>query len=196
VAVPEPPSIPELARRLQAGDADAAQLLFSCYAQRLAHLAEQHLSRKLAARLDGEDVVQSVFRTFFRRSASGEFTIDSSAELWGLLVKITLLKVRAKARQHQAGMRDVGAEAEGGEAWLLAAQAQEPGPEEAAALLDQIEALVRGLPAVYAQILQMRLHGWQAKEIAVELRLSRQTVYRVLALLQERLDDSVGAGGA
>src|SRR5262245_34433015 len=71
-------------------DAQVVALLFERYARRLAHLAEQHLSRKLAGRLDGEDVVQSVFRTFFRRSALGEFRIDSSDQIWRLLVKMTV----------------------------------------------------------------------------------------------------------
>jgi ECF sigma factor len=106
--------IPALVQQLRAGNRDAAEKLFARYAQRLTRLAEQHLSRKLAGRLDGEDVVQSVFRTFFRRSATGEFRIDSSAQLWQLLVKITLLKARAKARYHTADKRDAGAEQPGG----------------------------------------------------------------------------------
>src|SRR3954451_5154153 len=108
----------KLLKGVQNGDAAAVAQLFDRYAQRLARLAEQHLSRKMAGRLDGEDVVQSVFRTFFRRSAQGEFQIDSSAQIWRLLVKITLLKARAKGRHHTAGVRDVGAEAAlGDENW-------------------------------------------------------------------------------
>ena len=98
--------IAELVERLRAGDPRAAEELFAAYAQRLTCLAEQQLSRKLAARLDGADVVQSVFRTFFRRSAAGEFRIDSSAQLWRLLVKITVRKARALARYHSAKQRD------------------------------------------------------------------------------------------
>src|SRR5262245_16859408 len=80
-------------RRWSAGDQVAAGQLFDRYAARLTQIAGQHLSRKLAGREDGEDVVQSVFRTFFRRSTEGHFQIDSSAQLWRLLVKITLQKV-------------------------------------------------------------------------------------------------------
>src|SRR4051812_21442790 len=144
--------------RWQAGDGRAAAELFARYAQRLTRLGEQHLSRKLAGREDGEDLVQSVFRTFFRRCAGGEFQIDSSGQLWRLLVKITLLKARARGRYHTADKRDVGAEEkdEGG-AWMLAAVSREPGPDEAAALVDQIEALLRGLPPLYCHILDLRL---------------------------------------
>ena len=71
----------DLIRRLREGDPKGADELFAQYARRLTRVAEQHLTRKLAGRIDGEDVVQSVFRTFFRRSAEGEFRIDGSAQL-------------------------------------------------------------------------------------------------------------------
>jgi RNA polymerase sigma-70 factor (ECF subfamily) len=167
-----------LVQRLQAGDADAAALLFARYARQLTRLAEQHLSRKMAARLDGEDVVQSAFRTFFRRSAAGEFRIDSSAQLWRLLVRITVLKARARARQHTAARRDPGAEQPGGgEAGLLEAVTREPGPD-------------------YCQVLTLRLEGHAVAEIAPRLGVSRQTIYRALELLQRRLTDSTAADEA
>jgi RNA polymerase sigma factor (sigma-70 family) len=183
--------VADLLQRFQAGDQRAAEELFARYAQRLTRLAEQHLSRKLAGRLDGEDVVQSVFRTFFRRSADGEFRIDSSAQLWQLLVKITLLKARAKGRYHTADKRDAGAEQPGGaEDWLPQAVAHDPGPEEAAVLVDQIESLLRGLPPLHAQVLEHRLEGRNVTDIASQLGVSRVTVHRVLNLLQQRLETS------
>jgi RNA polymerase sigma factor (sigma-70 family) len=189
-----PNAIAELVERLRSGDPRAAEEIFARYAQRLTYLAEQQLSRKLAARLDGADVVQSVFRTFFRRSAAGEFRIDSSAELWRLLVKITLKKARAYGREHTAGMRDVVAEAPGGGAGLLIhAVAHEPGPAEAAALVDEIEKLLRGLPALYCDLLQLRLEGHSMSDTAARLGVSRRTVYRGLQLLQQRLNRSAGS---
>ena len=173
---------------LRGGDPQAAEQLFARYAQRLTCLAEQQLSRKLAARLDGADVVQSVFRTFFRRSSAGEFRIDSSAELWRLLVQITLQKARAYGRQHTAGVRDVAAEEPGGgAAFLREIVAHEPGPEEAAVLIDQIETLLRGLPPLYCDLLQLRLEGHSVSDTAVRLGVSRRTVHRGLHLLQQRL---------
>ena len=175
-------------RRWGAGDQQAAELLFARYAAHLTQVAEQHLSRKVAAREGAEDVVQSVFRTFFRRSAGGEFRIDSSAELWRLLVQITLRKARAYGRQHTAGVRDVAAEAPGGGAALLTqALAHEPGPAEAAALVDQIEEMLRGLPGLYCDLLQLRLEGHSVSDTAVRLGVSRRTVHRGLHLLQQRL---------
>jgi DNA-directed RNA polymerase specialized sigma24 family protein len=189
---------PDLLQQLRDGDPHAAEALFALYAQRLTRIAEEHLSARLAGRIDGSDVVQSVFRTFFRRSAEGEFRIDSSAQLWRLLVKITLLKARAKGRYHTAGIRNVGAEAGpaaggSGEEWLVQAVSCTPGPLEAAMLVDQIETLLRGLPPMYCRVLDLRLQGFGPTEIATRLDVSRQTVHRALGLLQERLEsDSRG----
>jgi RNA polymerase sigma-70 factor (ECF subfamily) len=180
----------ELTSRLRSGDLRAAELLFARYARRLTCLAEAHLSRRVARRADGEDVVQSVFRTFFRRSAAGEFRIDNSAELWRLLVRITVRKAQATGRRHTAAVRDVAAEAEGGEAWLLEAVSHEPDPAEAAALVDGIEAALRGLPALYGHVLERRLQGDGTGEIAAGMGVSRRTVERALKLLAERLKRS------
>lgn len=187
--------LPELIRRLRAGDPQAPDEVYALFARRLTRIAEQHLSQKIAGRLDGDDVVQSVFRTFFRRSAAGEFRIDSSAHLWRLLVKITLLKVRAKSRHHTAGLRDAGVEAgAGGEPWLIEAVSREPGPLEAVMLIDQIETLLHGLPPFHCHVLDLRLQGVGPSDIASHLGVSRQTIRRALTLLQDRLEgDSRGA---
>jgi RNA polymerase sigma-70 factor, ECF subfamily len=186
---PEPP--PDAwDERLGRRDPAAAEQIFARYARRLVRVAEQYLSRRLSGRFDGEDVVQSVFRTFFRRAEEGQFRIDSSAQLWQLLVRITVLKARAKGRYHTAGLRDAGAEAGGDPGALLAgALAGEPGPDEAAVLVDQIDALLRRLPEVYGRVLELRLCGDHVTEIAERLGLSRQGIYRMLALLQDRLAD-------
>jgi RNA polymerase sigma-70 factor (ECF subfamily) len=182
----EPEQISTLVQRLHDGDPQAANLLFERYARRLARAAEQHLAQKLAGRLDGEDVVQSVFRTFFRRHAAGEFRLDSTAQLWRLLLQMTLRKARFQARFHLAARRDASAEAND-DFTLAQAVAHEPGPAEAAALVDQIDALLRGLPELHVRILEMRLQGWTVVEVARQMGVCRQTVYRVLDLLGERL---------
>ena len=181
-------SIRQLLSRWKDGDEAAARVVFERYARRLAALAEKHLSQKLAARVDGEDIVQSVFRTFFKRSARGEFHIQKSAEIWQLLVTITLAKVRSEARRHTADKRDVNAESPAAlEAWLPQAINTEPGPDEAAALVDQIESLLKNLPDPYYKILSMRLAGHSRTDIATQMNVSRQTVHRSLTILQQRL---------
>jgi RNA polymerase sigma-70 factor (ECF subfamily) len=170
-------------------DADVARL-FDRFAGRLAQVAQRNLDRRLAGRIDGEDVVQSAFRTFFRRSARGEFAIESSSEMWRLLVHITIRKARAKGRYHTAAKRDALAEVSLQNIGDLLRH--EPGPDEAVALVDLIETLLEGLPAWYGDALHKRLEQRSVSEIADELRISRQSVHRAFRLLQQRLDREVG----
>jgi RNA polymerase sigma factor (sigma-70 family) len=177
----------ELFHRWRSGDERAAADLFRLYSAKLTALAERNLSHRLIQRLDGEDIVQSVFRTFFTRSARGEFRIKNSVELWQLLVKITLSKARSQARRHTSEKRDVNAEIHGVEEWMLEAFTSDPGPLEAATLLDQIETVLDGLPNAYGEVLALSLEGSTRTEIAQKLGISRQTVYRAISLLKERL---------
>ena len=76
---PDPP-LTDLLPLLPAGDDRAARAVFDRYSNRLIRLAGKHLNQRLAGRVDPEDVVQSVFRTFFRRGLDGEFQLDGSAQ--------------------------------------------------------------------------------------------------------------------
>src|SRR5262245_22327236 len=146
-----------LARNLRHRPADAAEVIFARYAKRLSRLADRYLSRKLAGRVDAEDVVQSAFRTFFRRCAAGEFQIDRSTQIWQLLAKITVTKARVQGRRHTAARRAVSAEESPAKDFDPVAAS--PGAEDAAALVDQIEALLEGLSEQHCQVLQRRLQG-------------------------------------
>jgi RNA polymerase sigma factor (sigma-70 family) len=178
-------------KRTQQADPWDPDQMFARYARRLTRVAEQYVSRKLAGRRDDEDVFEAVFRTFFRRSGQREFQIDSSTQLWRRLVKITLQKARDKRRHETAERRGVKDEVSGnGQGWLVEALVREPGPADAAALVDQIDVMLRGLPPIYCQILDLQLQGWNTMEIARRLGISCQTVYRALDLLQQRLEDA------
>jgi RNA polymerase sigma factor (sigma-70 family) len=186
--VDEADPVADWIRRWSAGDPQAAELLFRRYAARLTQIAEQYLSPTLAAREGSEDVVQSVFRTFFRRSSAGLFQIDSSAQVWRLLVKITVQKVRTRARYHGAKKRSAAAEVRPeDESWVSEALAREPDPAAAAELVDLMEAMLKGMPPLYCRVLELRLQGMVPADVARELNISRNTVYRALDLFKQRL---------
>ena len=172
-------------RRLRAGESDAVQKLFDDYSRKLVRLAGNHIHPALLKRFDGEDVVQSVFRTFFRRQEEGKFRIEHSQELWQLLATLTLCKTRSHARRHTAERRDATADrAMSEENGMFDGQ---PSPEDALALWEEIDLVLNGLPDRTGEIISMRLEGKNRQEIAQELNLSRQTIHRILKLVQERL---------
>src|SRR5947199_272083 len=97
----------ELLERYRRHDEAAAEALFCRYAERLTRLARVRLSRRLAARVDTEDVVLSAYRSFFVLARAGGVALRQSGDLWRLLVRITLRKVCRSARRHRADCRSV-----------------------------------------------------------------------------------------
>ncbi len=171
--------------RLKAGDSNAVKKLFDDYSRRLVRLAGNNIHPALLKRFDGEDVVQSVFRTFFRRQEEGKFQIEHSQELWQLLATLTLCKTRSHVRRHTAERRDATADrAMSDEDQLFDRQ---PSPGDAMALWEEIDLVLEGLPDRTGEIISMRLEGKNRTEIAKELNLSRQSIHRILKLVQQRL---------
>src|SRR5882672_2722229 len=82
----------DMIERCRRGDQDAARELFDAYVARLIPLAKRRISQRLASRVDAEDIVQSVFRTFFARLKDYKFEISDQDDLFRLLMRITVHK--------------------------------------------------------------------------------------------------------
>ena len=89
------------------GDQDAATQLYLRYARRLNSLVESQCSTELAHRVGVDDIVQSIFGSFFRLIRQGFYDAPDAEELWGLLLVIAIHKVREKAVYHRAAKRDM-----------------------------------------------------------------------------------------
>src|SRR5581483_7579718 len=85
-------SFRELMSQLRAGDETAAGEVFQRFAQRLIGLARTHLDSWIRQKEDPEDVVQSVYKSFFARYGEGQFRVANWNDLWSLLTLITLRK--------------------------------------------------------------------------------------------------------
>ena len=72
-------------RQLAEGDEQVVGEFWKEYGKRLQALASGYLTSRLQRREGPEDVVQSVCRTFLRRSRAGEFHLADRDALWGLL---------------------------------------------------------------------------------------------------------------
>jgi RNA polymerase sigma-70 factor (ECF subfamily) len=181
-----------LLRRLQTGQADASTELYVRYAERLLALAAAQSSSDLARRVDPEDIVQSVFRTFFRRATLGHYTVPDGEEIWKLLLVIALNKVRATGAFHRAAKRDVRRTADG-EAFDRAIDS-EPGQDEAAMnfLRLTVEELLEGMPAAHRRMIELRIEGHEVNDIAAAVKRSKRSVERVLHDFRKHLDTLIG----
>jgi RNA polymerase sigma-70 factor (ECF subfamily) len=177
-----------LLRRVQGGQPDASMQLYLRYAERLHALVVSQSSRELARRVDAEDIVQSVFRTFFRRAADGHYSVPDGEEIWKLLLVIALNKVRAAGAHHRAAKRDVR-QTVGGEALERALESQRTHDEGALTILRMVvEELLQGMPTANRQMIELRIEGYEVAEITEKVRRSKRTVERVLQGFRARLE--------
>lgn len=179
-----------LLRRFRGGVDHAATLLYFRYADHLLSLTEARLGRDLAPRVDPEDIVQSVFRTFFRRAALGQFEVPAGGDLWKLFLVLALNKIRNAGAHHRAARRDVRrTAAEAGEALGQAAA-----PDALTVLQVVIEEVLAALPPSARPIVELRVEGHEVAEIARRAGRSVRSVERVLRDFRERLLASLAAG--
>ena len=184
-------------QRLNQADASSFGQLFDRYSKQLVRLANENIHPALEKRFDGEDIVQSVMRTFFRRQKEGRLQIEREQQLWQLLVTITICKTRSAARRHTADKRNVYTEQQLPN--LSDFQNREASPEDSIALWEEIGVALQGLPEPASEILAARLEGKNQTEIANEMNLTRQTIHRILKLVERRLSsrfDHTAAGNS
>lgn len=187
----------ELLARFQDGDARAFEEIFARYIDRLTRLARSRLSPKLARRLDPEDVVLSAWRSFFLAAGAGRFSLKRSGDLWRLLASITLHKLYRQARSHTADRRTVDGECVLAESDAMAfATDREPTPEEAVALAEELEHIMRGLDDFGRRVLELRLQGETHAEIAADTKRSERSVRRKLHEIQKTLQSRWGTEDA
>jgi RNA polymerase sigma-70 factor (ECF subfamily) len=188
-----PTSFADLMSRLRDGDEEAASAVFRRFARRLIGLAGQRLQDLVRPKVDAEDVVQSVFRSFFRRQRQGQFDLGNWDHLWSLLALITARKCAKKnAHFHKPG-RDVRLErhspaGEDQPADLWEVLSREPTPEDAAILLETVEQILRGLRPEEREMVLLRAQGHSVHEVSAALDRTERKVQRVLERVRKRLD--------
>jgi RNA polymerase sigma-70 factor (ECF subfamily) len=190
------PSDRTLLRRLRGGSEDAATQLYLRYAKRLRGLIRSRCSAQVQRCIEPEDLVQSVFRRFFRRVRQGDYDVPAGEELWGLFLVIALNRIRAEETFQRASKRDLRRTVHGPDEIPLAIAAEH---DENSLLVLQLtigEALEK-LPSAQRQMLELRIQGHEVAEIARLTGRAKRTVERNLqevrthlrSLLEEKTSD-------
>lgn len=174
-----------LMRRLRTGSEDAATQLYLRYAKRLHALSRAKCSPDLAARVDSDDIVQSVFRTFFRRVQKGEYDVPDGEELWKLFLVIGLNKIQTAGTFHRAAKRDVRASLGGDELDRSAEAAEDTDATSLSILQMSIDEVLDELPPVHREIIHLRIEGFEVAAIAEGIGRSKRSIERILQGFRE-----------
>lgn len=178
---------------VRAGNQSAAHDLFHLFANRLVGLARKRLDFDLRAKIDPEDIVQSVFGSFFRRNDAGEINIESWESLWSLLAIITAHKCGHQIRYFRAAKRSAGLEIPSVEytedsSVHWDAIARDPSPSDAVMLTEAVEEMMRPLSDRERDIVTLSLQGYDVGEIAAKVERSERTVRRLLQQVRDELE--------
>jgi RNA polymerase sigma-70 factor, ECF subfamily len=175
--------------RFQSGEPGYEAEVVERYTIRLLEFARRQLPERMRRRVDPEDVVQSVYRSFFRRVKNGQFSLEDSLDVWRLLAAMTFHKATKAVRFHHQKRRDVRRETTLPESNASrrgpAISDPAPGPEDVATLLECAERLCGLLPVHHRAVFLLRLEGFSIEEIAQRVNRSQGTVLRVLARVRE-----------
>ena len=190
-------SVTDWLHQLAADNVSAAQQqLWNRYFARLAAVARARLTGVQRRDADEEDVVLSVFDSFFRAARAGRFPdLQDRTGLWPLLVKITARKAINQVKRQQAQKRSSAAEEAVADIAHLAGD--EPTPQFAAEVAEQVERLLGMLDGDLRTVAIMKLEGFTNAEIADRFEIVERSVERKLARIRTEWDAAADlTGGA
>ncbi len=141
------------------------------------------MSAKLRQRVDPEDVVQSAFHSFFIHARGEEYLFEQAGDLWRLLAAITIHKLHRQIERHTAAKRDIGREHRidrGDNEMTVRVVDVQPTADEAVALVEQVQLILKRMPPVAQKALELRLSGESFEDIANAIGRSPRTVRRLV----------------
>ncbi|HEV3263104.1 MAG TPA: sigma-70 family RNA polymerase sigma factor [Gemmataceae bacterium] len=186
------PAFVALMARVRAGDEEAATEVVNRFTHRLIDLARSRLDPLLRRKLDPEDILQSVYRSFFHHYVEGQYQLESWEGLWGMLVIMTLRRCGYRRAYFRAACRDVLREAGSPQTdssvtdWDVLSR--DPTPSQAALLAEAVEQLMQGLTAREQEIVRLSLQGYTSSEISARVGRTERTVQRQLKRVRQRLE--------
>jgi DNA-directed RNA polymerase specialized sigma24 family protein len=183
-------SVSQILTHVRQGDEVAATAIWERFVPRLLGLARRTLASH--PRLNGfaDDVVQSVFASFFAQAQAGQFVLHHRDDVWNLLGVMTVRKARQAIRREMADKRGGGqilneaglSSPAGSPPALDAVPASQLGPE-----FDFLaEEMLANLPDELRTVAVLRLMGHTNPEIATQLDWTLRKVERKLQLIRLR----------
>jgi DNA-directed RNA polymerase specialized sigma24 family protein len=176
----------------------AAWRIWERFAPRLCALARSRLNDRVRVREDENDIVQSLFQSFFAAQQGPGLALGGRKELWRLLVWMTLCKVANAANHHQRDRRDVRRErspaspigpSDGGEDRFAEVEdTRMLSPDDVVISRAELARILSYLPEDLRQILTWRLEGYTNADISRMIARTKRMVEIKMQLIREILD--------
>lgn len=177
--------------QVKEGDSYAATELWHLYFDRLVRRVHNHLRGRNRGVSDEEDIVVSVFESFYRAAEQGRFPeLSDRDDLWRLLLKMSARKVIDKRRHDErkrrgAGERPVSLDG-GDDAAVIEVIGDEPTPEMVLSMAESLDRLLSHLgDGQLREIAIGKMEGFSNAELADRLNCSERTIERRLHLIRE-----------
>jgi RNA polymerase sigma-70 factor (ECF subfamily) len=189
--MPSESAFQELIRRVRAGDARAAEELVRLYEPTIRRVVRVRLGDARLQRLfDSTDICQSVFGSFFVRTALGQYDLDTPEQLLNLLVNMSRKKVIDQIRQVGAARRDYRR----GQGLPQEDECAAPGPSPSEQVSGEelLREFRRRLSEDERPLAEARAEGRDWKQIAAERGESPEALRKQLARAVDRVARELG----
>jgi len=180
------------------GDSSAANQIWQHYFDRLVRSVRQKLRGQNRAVSDEEDIVLSVFDSFYRAAELGRFpNLSDRDDLWRLLLKMSARKVVDKWRHDQRQRRGAGVKVHSlddgcDDIAITQAIGNEPTPEMVLMMEESIERLISHLGVGQLRDLAVaKLEGASNADLARRFECSERTIERRLHLIREKCEQEL-----
>ncbi|MEO2025012.1 MAG: ECF-type sigma factor [Fuerstiella sp.] len=175
------------------GDSTAANRIWQHYFDRLVRSVRHRLYGQNRAVSDEEDIVLSVFDSFYCAVEKGRFPdLSDRDDLWRLLLRMSARKVVDK-RRHDLRQRRGGHEKiksldhTGDDGTVIEAIGDEPSPEMVLMMQESVEQFFSHLGVGQLRdIAGAKLEGYSNAELAERFDCSERTIERRLHLIREK----------
>lgn len=180
------------------GDSSAANRIWKHYFDRLVRAVRKRLYGHNRAVSDEEDIVLSVFDSFYAAAEQGRFPdLSDRDDLWQLLLTMSARKVIDKRRHDQRQRRGGGAaiqslNTDADDSTIIEAIGSEPSPDMILMMQESVEQLFSHLGVGQLKDLAgAKLEGYSNAEIADRFECSERTIERRLHLIREKLQQEL-----
>ena len=183
---------------MKVGDSTAANRIWQHYFDRLARSVRGRLSGQNRAVSDEEDIVLSVFDSFYNAAENGRSPdLSDRDDLWRLLLRMAARKVidkrRHDLRQRRGGsvklhsLDHAGDDGAVDDGRVIEASGDEPSPEMVLMTQESVEQLFSHLGVGQLRDLAgAKLEGYTNAELAQRFDCSERTIERRLHLIREK----------